>query len=199
MKDVRVRGAREGEAGQIAALLVSALGDKYRPALGRDAKGALERLIADEVRSGARYLVVADHIGVLGTVHLSTSEDGRGAAGALRRELGPLGALRAIVAWSLMEPGRIHADVAYVDELAVAARGRRRGVARHLLDACEREARAMGKRRLMLLVVWENEAAIALYRKEGFTVTRRRRFRLARAVFGSRGADVMAKPVAQRA
>ena len=55
----------------------------------------------------------------------------------------------------------------------------------------------MGKCRLMLLVVWENEAAIALYRKMGFTVTRRRRFRLARAVFGSRGADVMAKPVAQ--
>ena len=47
----------------------------------------------------------------------------------------------------------------------------------------------------MLLVVWENEPALALYRSEGFSVARRRRFRLARLVFGSRGADLMVKPV----
>lgn len=45
------------------------------------------------------------------------------------------------------------------------------GVARALVDAVVAQARADGKRRLVLHVVGDNAAAIALYEREGFVAT----------------------------
>ena len=57
---------------------------------------------------------------------------------------------------------------ARVYSLAVAQPLARRGVGRELLRAAERYALAHGRVALRLEVRWDNEAALALYRIEGF-------------------------------
>ena len=57
----------------------------------------------------------------------------------------------------------------YVDGLSVAPGHRRRGVARLLLDAAERDARRAGASLLALDTGFENVAAQALYRGAGFS------------------------------
>ena len=52
--------------------------------------------------------------------------------------------------------------------MLVAEGHRRRGVGDALLDACERWARGIGAREIVLHVFPHNAAAIALYRKHGF-------------------------------
>jgi len=57
---------------------------------------------------------------------------------------------------------------ARIYSIAVAARFARRGVGQALLHACEKYARAHGKRALTLEVRYDNQPAIALYEKWGF-------------------------------
>jgi [ribosomal protein S18]-alanine N-acetyltransferase len=57
---------------------------------------------------------------------------------------------------------------AWVPDLYVAEEFRRRGLARALLDACVREARRRGCRRLVLDSGHEREAAHRLYEEYGF-------------------------------
>jgi ribosomal protein S18 acetylase RimI-like enzyme len=57
---------------------------------------------------------------------------------------------------------------AWVPDLYVAERFRRRGIARGLLDACVREARRRGCHRLVLESGHEREAAHRLYENYGF-------------------------------
>lgn len=60
------------------------------------------------------------------------------------------------------------ARAARIYSIAVAARFARRGVGHALLHACEKYARARGKRALTLEVRYDNRPAIALYEKWGF-------------------------------
>jgi ribosomal protein S18 acetylase RimI-like enzyme len=59
-------------------------------------------------------------------------------------------------------------DYAYVIDLVVAKKARRRGIGRMLLEDCERRARAAGRDDLRITVLARNEGAHALYRSFGF-------------------------------
>lgn len=198
--DPLVRPAVEADAEAVAALVVDALADKYRPALGRAAARGVAGLVRYDIRDseGSRYWVAQIGDRVAGSVHLVlTEERGGGAARALAADVGWLRVLRASLVFGLLGQGPLEPDEAYVDELGVAEWARRRGVGRALLAACEREARGEGRRRLTLWVTINNAAARALYERVGFRETRRRRWLLGRLVFHAPGAVFMEMPLAR--
>jgi ribosomal protein S18 acetylase RimI-like enzyme len=189
-----VRSAREDDAPAIAAVVVDALADKYGPALGRAAVDGVEELVRRDIREGtaSRYWVAELEGRVAGGVHLVLADErGGGALRALAAAVGWPRALRAVLVFSLLGSGRVARDEGYIDELGVAEWARRRGAARALLSACEREARRAGKRRLTLWVTSDNSAARPLYERYGFREARRRRWLLGRLVFGAPGAIFM--------
>ncbi|QZX99775.1 GNAT family N-acetyltransferase [Halobaculum rubrum] len=65
----------------------------------------------------------------------------------------------------------------HVSELYVAEAYRRRGVATALLDACVDRGREWGCETASISVAVDNDAALALYEREGFEVRRRRLLR----------------------
>ncbi|HWH13171.1 MAG TPA: GNAT family N-acetyltransferase [Miltoncostaeaceae bacterium] len=189
-----VRHAHPGEHGDVAAVLVDALGSKYRPALGPHAQEALAELIAAELDGGSHGYVVAERGGrVVGAAHLATAEDPPPppAYDTLAQTCGRLRAVWALAVLSLLGHGRLARDEAHVSELAVHSGARRQGVGRALLRALDDEARARGKRRVTLWVTWENAGARALYEGHGYREVRREPWRMGRWVFGARGAALM--------
>ncbi len=196
-----VRPARPGDADAVAALTAEALAAKYRPAFGRHAeRGIAALLLSDVDGGGTSHHWVAELDGrVAGAVHLVLEEDaGLDYLRAVRSAIGAWRALRAVMVLSLLGHGRIQPEEAYIDELAVAAWARRRGVARALLRRCEEEAAAAGRTRLTLWVTLDNAPALRLYATAGFMERRRRRWITGRLVFGSPGAAFMARELPRR-
>jgi ribosomal protein S18 acetylase RimI-like enzyme len=78
-----------------------------------------------------------------------------------------------LVAWCGDEPaGHLHlalTDPPELQDVQVAAGHRRRGVAKMLIAAAEREARARGFTRIRVDVAIDNDPAQALYRTSGFS------------------------------
>jgi GNAT superfamily N-acetyltransferase len=78
-----------------------------------------------------------------------------------------------LVAWRADEPaGHLHlalTDPPELQDVQVAAGHRRRGVAKMLIAAAEREARARGFTRIRVDVAIDNDPAQALYRTIGFS------------------------------
>lgn len=191
-----MRATRPDDVDAVARLTAEALGAKYRPAFGRHAERGIAAVLRRDLEGveGTRHWV-AEHEGrVAGAVHLILSEDG-GAdyLAAIGAELGWARSLWAALVLSVLGHGRLEPDEAYIDELAVAAWARRRGVATALLRRCEQEARAEGRSRLTLWVTQDNAAALPLYAGAGFRERRRRRWFAGRILFGSPGALFMAR------
>lgn len=172
------------------------LGEKFRPALGDRGYERLATMLRRELARGETYYVADDAEGLVGVAHLDL---GRAESPASVRELAAsLGWPRtfwALMVWSLIDAGRRRPNDAYIEEVVVAERARRRGLGIALLDACERAARGARRRSVRLVVVWENEGAISLYRSRGYSVVARRRWWLGRIVYGSPGAYLMEKPL----
>ncbi len=198
---ITIRPAVVDDAGAVATIVHAALHDKYAPALGDAALrgiAALTRWEIAEVPSSRHWVAEVDGR-VAGVVHLAIGPDGvDGFSHALAREVGWPRALRATLVLSLLSHSRLAPDEAYVEELAVAAWARRRGVARALLAACEREARRAGRDRLTLWVTTTNTAALPLYAGAGFRETRRRRWLLGRLLFRAPGAVLMERRLEPR-
>jgi ribosomal protein S18 acetylase RimI-like enzyme len=199
----RLRAAVPGDAPAIAALVVEALRDKYRPALGSRALAGVTAMVDEALGAGAGdagHHVVAEIDGRLaGAVHLMIGP-GHGPAPALTglaRAVGPVAALRAVLVFGLLAPPPLAADSAYLDELAVAPWARRRGVGRALVEECARLARADGRERLTLMVTSDNTGARALYRAAGFAETNRRRWVIRRRVFRAPGALMLERRLPQ--
>jgi ribosomal protein S18 acetylase RimI-like enzyme len=78
-----------------------------------------------------------------------------------------------LVAWLGDEPvGHLHlalSDPPELQDVQVAAGHRRRGVAKMLIAAAERDARARGFTRIRVDVAIDNDPAQALYRTSGFS------------------------------
>jgi len=77
----------------------------------------------------------------------------------------------AVVLTRSVEDGKgdeVFYEYGYVVDLVVAKEARRRGIARMLLDDCEKRARAAGRDDLRVTVLARNEGAQALYRGFGF-------------------------------
>jgi ribosomal protein S18 acetylase RimI-like enzyme len=196
-----VRPAAEADADSVAAVIVDALGDKYRPALGRAAARGVAALVRRDIRDAtrARYWVAEVDGRIAGGVHLALADErGGDAARALAAGVGWLRALRATLVFGLLGQGAMAQDEAHVDELGVAGWARRRGVARALLSACREEASREGKRRLTLWVTIDNGPARALYERFGFREARRRRWLVGRLVFRAPGALLMELPLPPR-
>ncbi|MBY8976673.1 GNAT family N-acetyltransferase [Rhodobacteraceae bacterium NNCM2] len=70
---------------------------------------------------------------------------------------------------------RIALDEAEILNLGVVPTARRRGLATRMMEAAETEAALLGVRTLFLEVAFDNEAALALYRKTGFEQVGRRK------------------------
>jgi ribosomal protein S18 acetylase RimI-like enzyme len=168
---VAVRAAAKEDAEVVAALVAEALGDKYRPALGAGAEAAIAALVRRDVAgAGANRRWVAEIDGrVAGSATMSLGRDAdEGFPSAVAEAVGWPRAIRATLVLSLLGHGRLDADEAYIDELAVAAWARRRaGVGRALLETCAEEAAAAGRRRLTLWVTVGNAAGRAPLRPGG--------------------------------
>ena len=77
----------------------------------------------------------------------------------------------AVVLTRSVEDGKgdeVSYEYGYVIDLVVAKDARRRGIARMLLDDCERRVRDAGRDDLRITVLARNEGARALYRSLGF-------------------------------
>ena len=77
----------------------------------------------------------------------------------------------AVVLTRSVEDGKgdeVFYEYGYVVDLVVAKEARRRGIARMLLDDCEKRTRDAGRDDLRVTVLARNEAAHALYRASGF-------------------------------
>ncbi len=189
-----IRPSRPDDAAAVAELTAEALGSKYRPAFGALATRGIEALLLRDLADprGSRHWVAEVDGRVAGAVHMALEEEsGADYLRAIAVEIGVLRSLRALLVLSLIGHGRMQPDEAYIDELAVAAWARRRGVARALLRRCEEEALADGRSRLTLWVALDNTAARSLYDGYGFRQTRRRRWIAGRTLFGSPGAAFM--------
>ena len=161
-----IRPAEEADAPAIARLVAEALGEKYRPALGRSAERAIEALVRRDVSApGAMRRWVAELDGRLaGVVSVAIGADvDAGFPQTLADAVGWPRAIRATLVLSVLAHGRLDADEAYIDELAVDGWARRRGVASALLEACADQAHAAGRRRLTLWVTIDNAGGRALY------------------------------------
>lgn len=193
-----IRPAGEADAPAIARLVAEALGDKYRPALGAHAESAIAALVRRDVRApGAMRRWVAEIDGRLaGVVSVAIGADvDAGFPRTIADAVGWPRAVRATLVLSVLAHGRLAPDEAYVDELAVAAWARRRGVARALLETCADQARTAGRRRLTLWVTIDNAAGRALYDAAGFAEARRRRWLAGRLLFKAPGAILMERPL----
>ena len=194
-----VRDARPEDADAVAAIVADGLAAKYRPALGGAAARAIAALVRHhmEAGTGSRHLIAELDGRIAGAVHLVTGGGPpSGTTATLVRAVGWWTTLRAILVLSLLAHEGIRPDEAYLDELAVAGWARRRGVGRALLEACIREGRRAGRRRLTLWVTTDNAPARALYAAAGFEETRRRRMLAGRLVFRAPAASLMARPLA---
>ena len=194
-----IRPAQEPDAPRIAQLATEALGAKYRPALGAAAVPAVTALVLRDLRErpGTRRWVAEVDGRVAGTVSLALGREAdAGFPGAVAAAVGWPRAIWATLVLGILGHGRLDADEAYVDELAVASWARRRGAGRALIEACAAHARQVGRRRLTLWVTIDNDGARALYADAGFRETRRRRWVAGRVLFRSPGAILMERRLA---
>ena len=107
----------------------------------------------------------------------------------------PLRAIRVLLNAVLLADGPGPGEF-IVDSLAVSPASRGLGVGAALMQKAEEKARAMGKRRMSLGVIGENEGAIRLYERLGYRTTRTWRGRMVRLVSGSAEVRRMEKPLA---
>lgn len=198
---LEIRDARIGDADEIGQLLAAGLGDKYGPAYGRHAVGAISAIAraATEEQGAGRYLVAVCDGACAGVAFLGTDGHGAAVMKPLVSALGPLRAVRAAIVLSAFAKGRPARDEATLDELAVSDRYRRRGIGTALIQECARLGRAAGCERLGLWVTGDNEGAQALYRSTGFRPAQRRSWPTGRLFFGARGALKMELDLQQQA
>lgn len=192
--EATIRRIDPDDATAVAELVLRALGDKYRPALGRRATAGIVALVRRDIAhipDTCRWVAEIDGR-VAGSVTLVLAHDvATDVPRALADAVGWPGAVRATIVLAILGHGRLGDDEAYIDELAVDDWARRRGVAQALLDTCATAARSAGRRRLTLWVTINNDGARRLYERAGFREVRRRRWIAGRLLFRAPGAIFM--------
>ena len=190
---MEIRPALASDTSTIAGILAEGLGDKYGPAFGRHAVRALTAIVRASAGAwpGGYRVAVDDDGRAVGVAFLGLDGAGAPVFGPISQEVGVVTAIRASVVLLAFAKGRVEADEAHIDELAVAPDARRRGVASALLVECCEAAEAAGMRRVSRWVTGDNTPARALYSGAGFRVVGRRRWWIGRLLFGARGALLM--------
>jgi ribosomal protein S18 acetylase RimI-like enzyme len=177
-----IRPARAGEDAAVARLLYLAAHGMYDLYAGGRPRALrlIEASLASRRTGASRDTVTVAEVdgepaGVLAAFPSSeaTARDTRFVLLALRRlapwRWGPILKVEMQAARLFPPPPK---DSLYVDTLATDERFRRRGVARALLAAAERQARALGLTRIALDTTESNAPARALYESEGFQAVR---------------------------
>ena len=176
-----------------AALRVAydAFAKKFR--LGfRDADDLI-RLFRDSVDRNSCFSATVDgrFAGIL-TFKVNSQEFYHLSLAALFTRFTPVRAVRMLGNLLLLSEG-IGPDEFIVESLAVDPSIRGLGIGTALMQAAEAKARDTGKRTMSLGVITENEGAIRLYQRLGFTTTRTWRGFLVRLASGSAAVHRMEK------
>jgi ribosomal protein S18 acetylase RimI-like enzyme len=207
-----VRGFAPALAAAAARLYDAAFGEKFAVAIPDAARrlGFLEAALTpdfclvalgeacDEARAGTST-TAGPLLGLVGFQTAAGSFTG-GLTGEglefpdLKRHLGFLGALRALLVFGLFERKRRPGEMV-LDGITVAEQARGRGVGGALLDAACDLAAEQGYDRVRLDVVDTNPAARRLYERKGFTVEKVERFGWLRPVLGFGGSATMVRRV----
>ena len=114
---------------------------------------------------------------------------------ALFSRFTPLRALRMLGNLLLLSEG-VGPDEFIVETLAVDPRFRGLGIGTSLMHEAESKARTMGKRTMSLGVITENDGAIRLYQRLGYTTSKTWDGFLVRLASGSAAVHRMEKPLA---
>ncbi len=192
MSDPLVRQATTRDLPQVAKILVEGFQEKFcaafRSRMDRAEAIVARTLAAEAEGTTLRGLYVAERAGqVLGTIALRRSEDPEApfwpAAAILIEELGLLPGVRALFYLSLLDQPCRKCE-AYVSDVAVIGWARRQGIGTALLLKAEEVALRWGKSALVLDVSARNEPALALYRRLGYRLERRRTSWLTRWLLG---------------
>ncbi len=108
----------------------------------------------------------------------------------LRRHLGTLGAIRAALVM-LAYDHKPPTDALHLEDIAVAAVARGRGIGTRLLAEVEAIAREEGKARVELQVIDTNPRAQELYARQGYVVVKTERLGFLRRILGFGGIYTM--------
>ena len=190
IEEVVLRPATAEDAERLAHLWVVTFPDKFGPTLGQPA----ERVIRDWLRLSQRHLqtttlvevdrTVAGYI-VLETPSSPREDGGRWLWRALQLHNGIFGALRGFLLMALIDHHRRSKDdEVYIEMLGVAPAWRGHGLAGKLIAYAQDVARAEGADSLTLDVVSDNAAAIRLYKRMGFVITKERQSRILNWITG---------------
>ena len=135
----------------------------------------LVRLFHDSVDCANCHSAVADGrcLGLL-TFSVTGREFYRISAVSLFSRFSPWRALRIIFNGILLY-GTPGPDEYYVESLSVSAESRGLGLGAALMRQAEEQAVVLGKRKMTLDVIGENEGAIRLYQRLGYRITRTQR------------------------
>ncbi len=195
MSDVRIReGVPQDYVNDALRLSFDAFAKKFR--LGfRDADDLI-RLFGDSVDTTSCLSATVDgrFAGIL-TFQSGSREFYRLSLVALFSRFTPVRALRMLGNLLLLSEG-VRPDEFIVETLAVDPQFRGLGVGTALLHEAEAQAQALDKRIMSLGVITENEGAIRLYQRLGYTTTRTWDGYLVRFVSGSAAVHRMEKPLA---
>jgi ribosomal protein S18 acetylase RimI-like enzyme len=205
MKDkVAFRQATSADIQTLAQLWVTSFPNIFGPILGDKAN----RVICDWLRLSERHLQTTtvaeiEHV-VVGFIILDTpaaprADSGRWLWHALQLHNGIFGALRAFVLMVLINNNhRLGADEVYIEMLGVAPAWRGSGLGEALITYAKSVAQTQGATRLTLHVTCGNQAALKLYRKMGFEITRQQKNRVLKWITGESSYFEMVKKVEVR-
>lgn len=192
MSDLRiVEGLAEDYVNEALHLSFDAFAKKFR--LGfRDADDLI-RLFGDSVDTTSCFSATVDgrFAGIL-TFRSGSREFYHLSLVALFSRFTPVRALRMLGNLLLLSEG-VRPDEFIVEMLAVDPSFRGLGIGTALMHEAEAMARAMDKRTMSLGVITENEGAIRLYQRLGYTTTRTWRGFLVRLASGSAAVHQMEK------
>jgi ribosomal protein S18 acetylase RimI-like enzyme len=190
---IRVHPARTVDLPGVAAVLQDVFSDKLRVIVSSQPEKVrmlLEAAYTGPVQRGFDGVLVAERDGrIVGTLLIGpmyyTPLEKRAFEHLAVRELGMPRMLRAaFLLWLLGH--RAEPDEAYVTDLAVARDYQGQGIGQLLLEYAERWAREHDRARLTLWVAENNQRAVHIYQKAGFSVVDTRSNLITRLFFGVR-------------
>ncbi len=177
-----VRSAIRADVPKIADLLLEGFSDEYGGMLRRSSgRRIIERMYLLPRHLDGMVVAVDEHdqpIGVAGlrTQQLQMRVDWNEER-IVMEELGVFATILLELRSVLTEPMpyQIRRDEAYIYSVTVTSAWRGRGVADDLLEYLHVEGRRLGKRVAVLEVAEDNQPALRLYERHGYTLMKRRR------------------------
>jgi ribosomal protein S18 acetylase RimI-like enzyme len=193
---VEVRSARNEDVDRYVNVLMEAFPDKFLSIFGerKEAGGrALTGSFHPLEEHGGHFIAEVDGQ-VAGVLHLAYrgNDGGHWRALPFLLHLGPIRALRALIAFSLIER-RPDIGEAYIAHIAIRPGFQGRGLGKALMEAAETTSREQKLKKVGLHVACDNSVAKALYSRQGFQVVKVERSEMTRRLIGKQCWEFMVK------